>query len=89
MPVMDLTATSGATTNQKRRPTPGKGHSSSCAGTCVVVPDGSRGLAAVVLIDGASLGAWVLYLAAQVALEIQKLSLSRCEFKSRIVVIVE
>ena len=41
------------------------------------------------VIGGASLGAGVSYAAAQVALEIQKFSLSRCEFKYRIVVIVE
>jgi len=41
------------------------------------------------LIGRASLGAWVLYLAAQVALEIQKFSLSGREFKYRIVVIIE
>src|SRR5215472_1828176 len=89
MQVMDSTAISGATTSRKRRPKPGRGPSSSCASTCVVVPDSSRGLADVVLIGRASLRAWVSYLAAQVALEIQKFSLSRCEFKYRIVVIVE
>jgi len=42
-----------------------------------------------VLIGGTSLGAWVSYAAAQVALKIQTFSLSGCEFKYRIVVIIE